>query len=152
MVTSVLALGSIVFEIIGNPLILYVLTSVGFAFLFDKKMDEPLWKGFVPFYNDYTLFKKVYNPTMYFVKLGSFVVSLFTFGFLIVFLIAFIVNLVIHVLLAKNMAKSFGAGTGTFFALIFIPYFWRIYMAFNDDEYLGNAYLGEVAEDIVYDD
>lgn len=100
-------------------LAVYIFYSYCLGLIF-KKAGQPLWAGFVPFYNTYILVKIVGRP-----------------GWWFVLLFIPIVNFIISIILYIDLAKSFGKGTGYGLALFFLGFIFIPILAFSNAAYVG---------------
>src|SRR4030081_163362 len=74
-----------------------------------RKAGQPLWAGFVPFYNTYVILKIVGRPGWWLILYFSPIVNV-------------VVGIIVYLDLAKSFGKGLGFGLGLFFlSFIFIP-------------------------------
>jgi hypothetical protein len=99
----------------------YVFYSYCLGLIF-QKAGQPLWAGFVPFYNTYIILKIIGRPGWW----------------LILFFIP-IVSIIVAIIVYIDLAKSFGKGTGYGLALFFLSFIFIPILAFSDARYLGPA-------------
>src|SRR5258708_398731 len=82
----------ILFVLIGIAVYAFYGYCLGLVF---QKAGQPLWAGFVPFYNTYILLKIVGRP-----------------GWWLIFYFIPILNLIFTIIVYLDLAKSFGKGVG----------------------------------------
>ena len=120
----------------------YVITAMGYAKMFGKA-GEPGWKAFVPFYNEYILFKTCWTTNMFFVSLilsilYSVVDSLGDNFFLkLLGFVIFIPSLLVDAKKAMNVSKAFNRGIGTAVGCFFFPVIFSWILGFGSAEYMG---------------
>jgi hypothetical protein len=85
-----------------------------------RKAGQPLWAGFVPFYNTYIILKIVGRP-----------------GWWLILYFIPIVNVVVGIIVYIDLAKSFGKGVGFGLGLFFLSFIFIPILAFSDARYLG---------------
>ena len=108
-------------------IVAYIITALGYCKMF-KKAGEPGWKGLVPFYNQYILYKISWRTNMFFIWLvldiAFAVLNRFREDNLILCLIAIVVGILGIVIDAKScgrVSKAYGRGLGTAVGLFFLP-------------------------------
>ena len=108
-------------------IVAYIITALGYCKMF-KKAGEPGWKGLVPFYNQYILYKLSWRTNMFFIWLvldiAFAVLNRFREDNLILCLIAIVVGILGIVIDAKScgrVSKAYGRGLGTAVGLFFLP-------------------------------
>lgn len=108
-------------------IVCYIITALGYCKMF-KKAGEPGWKGLVPFYNQYILYKISWRTNMFFIWLvldiAFVVLNRFREDNLILCLIAIVVGILGIVIDAKScgrVSKAYGRGLGTAVGLFFLP-------------------------------
>lgn len=108
-------------------IVAYIITALGYCKMF-KKAGEPGWKGLVPFYNKYILYKISWRTNMFFIWLvldiAFAVLNRFREDNLILCLIAIVVGILAIVIDAKScgrVSKAYGRGLGTAVGLFFLP-------------------------------
>ena len=121
--------------------VFYIFYAIGGYRMF-QKFGEPGWKAFIPFYNTYVQYCKVWNPTMGIVYVVLNLISSFgstdAEGFVaLLLLIAGIASIVISIMGNMKLAKSFGHGTGFALGLTFLQPIFILILGFGSDEYLG---------------
>ena len=125
-----------------------------------EKLGEAGWKGLIPFYGEYLIFKHVWNTKMFFITLAtSFVAvggleivkqlhansngSLETLiAVLVISLIALtfaIATGVMNIMVANKIAKAFGHGLGYTLGLIFLEPIFYIILGAGHDQYVGQT-------------
>jgi hypothetical protein len=110
---------------LAGLLLFYVVVYVFYGYCYGailKKAGQPLWAGFVPFYNLYLALKIAGRPGWW----------------LILFFIPF-VNIVIAIIFGIDLAKSFGKGTGFGLGLAFLGFIFIPILAFGSARYIGPA-------------
>ena len=115
-----------------------------------KKMGEPGWKSIIPFYNEYTLYKRTWK-TMYFwitLVIGIIAVMASTFSSAspnaaivcgLISLVCLIAACVISIIECNKISKSFGHGAGFTVGLVFLGSIFRLVLAFGASQYIGNT-------------
>ena len=119
----------------------YLITALGYAQMF-KKAGEAGWKGFIPVYNLYMLYKLCWKPNMFFIWLaldfvGVALPQIFADG-LIVSLICIVVGIASIVIDAKRcgrIAKAYGRGIGTAVGFFFFPIIFSWILGLGSAEY-----------------
>ena len=138
----------------GLSLVMMLATFAGLYKTFEK-MDEPGWKGLVPFYNTYIMFKKVWDLHHFYLFLltlagivlaeflavagmvmadnGSYFLLIFSMMLLFVCLVAV---MVINVMLDVRLAKAFNKNGWFAFGLIIMPAVFYLILGFDDEKFL----------------
>lgn len=142
------------------------LAMIGFAIVcwwkLYQKMEEPGWKALVPFYNEYTIFKRVWKPVAfvwYMLASIAFVVgyALMTVSYamyaasifdstmtvspalsIIAYVLVIVSSIVLFVISIKKnlkMAKCFGHGVGFGLGLVFLPVVFVAILALGNSIY-----------------
>ena len=108
-------------------IVAYIITALGYCKMF-KKAGEPGWKGLVPFYNQYILYKISWRTNMFFIwlvlEVGFTVLNRLSGDNLILTLLAIVVGILGIVIDAKScgrVSKAYGRGLGTAVGLFFFP-------------------------------
>ena len=108
-------------------IVAYIITALGYCKMF-KKAGEPGWKGLVPFYNKYILYKISWRTNMFFIWLvldiAFAVLNRFRGDNMILTLLAIVVGIAGIVIDAKScgrVSKAYGRGLGTAVGLFFLP-------------------------------
>ena len=131
-----------IFELIFK-LVMFVIEAVGLFKLY-RKMDEKEWMAFIPFFNEFALFKNTYNLKAFWIYMVCDLISTVLFGFentvVNVIGLAFgVVVLVILIKFAKNFAASFGRGKGFALLTLLFPAVMYVYAGYSDKvQYIGN--------------
>lgn len=123
--------------------IYYILTAVGLGKMF-KKAGEPAWKGWVPIFNMYILFKTCWKTNIFYVWLAfdlvGFVLNKLSGDNLILSLIAIafsIACMVIFALCCGHIAKAYGKGTGTAVGFFFLSVIFSWIIGAGKAQYIG---------------
>lgn len=146
-----------------------VLTIASWWVLY-MKMGEPGWKVLIPFYGEYTLFKRVWKPMVYFWYLlasavlfavyvylmVSFIVWINSFngaaapavsGYIVACILGFVsmvATVVISFMRNLKIAKCFGHGIGYCLGITFLPVVFIPILAFGSDCYVPVSQGSEV--------
>ena len=166
-VTAGVGLGMVIF------LLITLVISIVAVWKIFKKMGEPGWKSLIPYYSNYTMFKRVWNTKMFWVSLlvsfagGGYVGASgykaiskmsgadFLYGGTPVLsgsaatigLMLSLVTVVITLILIYKLSKSFGHGFGFFFGLMIFPLIFILILAFGSSRYIGPNSKGEEEDD-----
>lgn len=130
--------GATTIMVIGlMALIIAILVIVAMWRIF-KKAGEPGWKAIIPIYNNYILFKIVWDTKFFWISFGlgllsSIVNVLPAIGWLS-YLIS-IATFIIEVMVLNRLSKSFGHGTGFTIGLLFLPFIFFMILGFGSDEF-----------------
>ena len=100
-------------------LIGYAITAITLWRLFEKAGEEG-WKGIIPFYNIFILFKITWGN-----------------GWKMLFLLIPLFNIYVIIKTCINTARAFGKGGWFAVGLIFLSPIFGLILAFSDCEYLG---------------
>ena len=121
------AVGAIGLILTAVIVVLYIITALGYSKMF-KKAGEPGWKGLVPFYNQYILYKLSWRTNMFFIwlvlEIAFAVLNRLRGDNPILSLIAIVVGIAGIVINAKScgrVSKAYGRGLGTAVGLFFLP-------------------------------
>lgn len=144
--TAIAVLGAMIFGILIIALIWYLLASIG-RFKMLKKAGEAGWKGFIPIYNRYMLYKISWKPAMFAVYFVAAIITPFIGNpentiLSIISLALSIVIIVVTVKMCLYTAKAFGRGVGTGVLLIFFPFIMYLVLGFGKAQYIGNTTTG----------
>ena len=108
-------------------IVAYIITALGYCKMF-KKAGEPGWKGLVPFYNKYILYKISWRTNMFFIWLvldiAFTVLNRLRGDNLILTLLGIVVGIAGIVIDAEScgrVSKAYGRGLGTAVGLFFLP-------------------------------
>ena len=120
-------------------LIWYLLLAVGRWRMFEK-MGEPGWKGLIPIYADYILYKRCWQPPFFLVSLAAAIISGVgrnqeNPGFLVS--VAGTLGTVFDALLCWKVSRAFGHGIGVTLGLLFLNPVFMLYLGLGSDRYLG---------------
>lgn len=104
----------------------YCILSLVANFFFFGKIGEKRFLGFIPFVNDFILFRHFWNVKIYFIFLAADI--LFSFHPMLVsesfsqnlYFISSAIVFVINILLMDKIRNRFGKGIGYLFGLIFL--------------------------------
>lgn len=132
------ALAPVFAGILLAVLVMCILCLIAMCKLF-KKAGEPVWKVFVPFYGNYTLFKIAGKPSLFSVSLISTLCLALTRTVPAMPTVIALVQLVLHILLCVGLAKSFGKGGGFAAGLIFFYPLFLMILAFGAAKYMGSG-------------
>ena len=129
--------------IIFVSMILAILMIVSLWRVF-KKAGEEGWKAIIPFYNQYTLYKIVWDTKYFFVTLALIVVlwlslwlTSLTSIFMILYLACLLALVVIQIKATHKLSKSFGHGGGFTVGLIFLSVVFIPMLGFGTSQYQG---------------
>ena len=125
-------------------LIVYILFCAAYWGIF-QKAGEAGWKGLIPFYNEYTIFKLAWSPIVFWILIILAVLAVFynfhalgtvsTVGSFLSF-----ACFIIYCMRMSNLSKVFGHGGGCTAGLILLPLIFLLILAFGSSQYLGNPY------------
>lgn len=135
--------------IMGVVLLLYligvILMIVSMWVIFGKTGEEG-WKAIIPFYNNYTLYKIVWDTKFFYISLGlmlgMFVCSIgasYSAMFMLLYYICFLASMVIGILCEHKLSLSFGHGAGFTVGLVLLGIVFYPMLAFGRSSYLGNT-------------
>lgn len=157
MLTLMLALSAIGIVL----LIVWILDAIAKWNIF-KKAGEAGWKGIIPIYSDYVLYKIVWKPSMFWITL---VISIITailstitsmqtasvvnmgtayvnYGVIMALsLIQMILGIIIIVISVKfcvKTARAFGKGNGFAVGLFFLDFIFLLILGLGSSQYKGN--------------
>lgn len=122
-------------------IIIYIISAIANWKIFTKA-DVEGWKGLIPFYNGYILYKISWKTVYFFltyilVFAGSIITNLTSLPTLIA-LILYIAWAVISVTEQYKLAKAFGHGIGFTIGLILLNPIFMLILGFDKSEYVGN--------------
>ena len=108
-----------------------------------EKAGEPGWKGIIPVYGEYILYKISWNTMMFWVSLVLAVFISVTVGMTnsfstVLSVIATTALTVIQIIALVKLARAFGKGGGFAVGLIFLNVIFMYILAFGSAEYKGN--------------
>ena len=109
------------------------------------KAGEEGWKSIIPFYNNYILYKIVWDTKFFFISLGlilgmwlCMIGASFSAIFTMLYLACLIAGAVIGIMCDYKLSKSFGHGAGFTVGLIFLGIIFYPILGFGRSPYLGN--------------
>lgn len=125
-------------------IVVYLLSATAYWGIF-QKAGEAGWKGLIPFYNEYTVFKLAWSPIAFWLLIVLAVLAVFcnfhnpgtvsTTGSFLSF-----ACFIIYCMRMSNLSKVFGHGGGFTAGLILLPLIFLLILAFGSSQYLGNPY------------
>ncbi|MBU5305346.1 hypothetical protein KQI50_17185 [Eubacterium callanderi] len=126
------------------PLLLllwYILTLAAGWKMFEKA-GEPGWKSFIPFYNEYTVYKFSWNTMIFWINFICVVLSrlLGNSDVGILGLIAGVLNLLsaaLYVGISYKLAQSFGQGVAFTIGLVILRPVFILMLGFGSADYIG---------------
>ena len=114
------------------------------------KAGEKGWKVFIPFYNEYLLFKRVWDKNVYWFQLVFTVLYAavavmrripenepYTVLLSILLIVTGVINVILFVFRQLHLATAFGYPTGFGIGLIFVPVVMTCILAFGRAQYIG---------------
>lgn len=140
---------------IGFFLLVAAIAVIGIAYqcaiceILRKAGEVKSWKGIIPVYSTFLLFRYVWSTKAFWIYLlfgviaiiGAFLIPVNVMLGLIV-IVGFLVALVVmSIMFTYKMCKSFGHGAGWTIGLILLNTIFTLMLAFGKSEYRGNAYL-----------
>lgn len=126
-------------------LILYVITSLAMAKMFTKAGEDG-WKGWVPIYNSYMVYKLTWTKNMFWISIilgivlgivSSAAAVYASVPLTVIQVIIYVITIVIGIIAMNKISKSYGHGIGFTIGLIFIPFIFYLIIAFGNSEYKG---------------
>lgn len=140
IVTVIISVAYLVVQIIANWIML-------------EKAGEKGWKSIIPFYGDYTLYKVVWQPKMYWIYLVLVIVEavfeyladrvfpIIALGtvFTIVQMVFLILSLIVQFYLCRKLAFSFGKSSGFAVGLFFLYPIFSMILAFGSSRFIGKS-------------
>ena len=109
------------------------------------KAGEEVCKAIIPFYNNYIIYKIVWDTKFFFISLGlilgmwfCMIGSSFSAIFTMLYLACLIAGAVIGIMCDYKLSKSFGHGAGFTVGLIFLGIIFYPILGFGRSPYLGN--------------
>ena len=158
-----MAVLSSILSSIWVPLLSYIITSAGEWFILEKA-GESGWKGCIPVYRIYILFKLFWEKKYFFLYLAAqfvfgiamffayfqlalyivaqasdngFVYDISGIGVLGIFLVVlWIINLILKWLYLRNITKAFGAGTLFTVGMFFFPGIFMLILGLSDKYFM----------------
>ena len=140
IITTVISVAYVVLQIIANWTIL-------------EKAGEKGWKSLIPFYGEYTLYKIVWQPKMYWIYLilsvvqGVFnylsdnVFQLTALGvvFTLIYVVFMLLALALNLFFCRKLAFSFGKSSSFAIGLFFLYPIFSMILAFGNSRYIGKS-------------
>lgn len=137
--------GAMMLILVVLTVVCYIVTALGYSKMF-KKAGEAGWKAFVPFYNQYILYKLSWKTNMFFVwlvlEIVFAVLNRVSGEGLILNLIAIVVGIAGIVLDAKccgRISKAYGKGTGMAVGMFFFPVIFSWILGMGSAQYTAPA-------------
>ena len=124
-------------------IIFYILIAVA-EWKIMLKAGEPGWKGIIPIYNVYTLYKISWRTNMFWallvLELIAAIIQSISASLLLIFAgwICSLVGLVIAIMGLHQLSKAFGHGVGFTLGLIFFSPIFLLILGFGGSQYMGN--------------
>ncbi len=108
-----------------------------------EKAGEAGWKGIIPIYNEYMLYKISWKVAVFWVLFILTIASSVLLGMVsavpsVIGMILLIAVSVIEIIAQVKLAKAFGKGGGFAVGLIFLNVIFMYILAFGSAEYKGN--------------
>ncbi|MEE1317919.1 MAG: DUF5684 domain-containing protein [Ruminococcus sp.] len=140
IVTVIISVAYLVVQIIANWILL-------------EKAGEKGWKSIIPFYGDYTLYKVVWQPKMYWIYLVLVIVEavieyladrvfpIIALGtvFTIVQMVFLILSLIVQFYFCRKLAFSFGKSSGFAVGLFFLYPIFSMILAFGSSRFISKS-------------
>ena len=105
-----------------------------------EKAGEAGWKCLIPYYATFVEYNFTWNKTFAIVAVAlmaaSSVVGLLGLPAIIASIIS-LANFVLSIIESVKLSKAFGHGVGFAVGLIFLPFIFRLILAFGDSQYVG---------------
>lgn len=131
--------------LVAVVVVLYLIMALGYCKMF-KKAGEPGWKGLIPFYNQYILYKISWKGSMFFIwlvlEIAFTVLNRLSGDNLILSLISIVVGIagiVIEVKRCGRLSKAYGRGIGTAVGLFFLPVIFSWILGLGSAQYTAPA-------------
>lgn len=111
------------------------------------KMGEPGWKGLIPVYNDYILYRSIWNVKMFVISyVLAILAGLSSVGegtsveivFSVIAVVSAVALVVILIMHSSKLSNAFGHGTGFTLGLIFFEPVFKLILGFGSSGYIGN--------------
>ena len=125
-------------------IVVYLLSATAYWGIF-QKAGEVGWKGLIPLYNTYIVFKLAWKTAVFWILVILAVLAGFcnlgepgtisTLGSFLSF-----ACFIIYCMCMSNLSKVFGHGGGFTAGLILLPLIFLLILAFGNSQYLGNPY------------
>ena len=105
-----------------------------------EKAGEAGWKCLIPYYATFVEYNFTWNKTFAIVAVALMAASTVV-GWLglpaIIASIISLANFVLSIIESVKLSKAFGHGVGFAVGLIFLPFIFRLILAFGDSQYVG---------------
>ncbi len=133
-------------------ILLFLIYAVGLWKVF-VKFGESGWKAIIPFYDDYIVFKHIWKPSVFWLKLvssillsvGSYFAAQDQFAGTSVQIVGFVVagvflmiTVFIAIVYASKFSEAFGKGILTAVLIFFLEDLMMIVLGWGDARYRGN--------------
>ena len=124
-------------------IIFYILIAVA-EWKIMVKAGEPGWKGIIPIYNVYNLYKISWKTNMFWallvLELLAGIIQSASGSLLLAFVgwICSVAGLVIGIMGLHKVSKAFGHGVGFTLGLIFLNPIFLLILGFGGSQYMGN--------------
>ena len=116
-----------------------------------EKAREAGWKGLVPFYRTYCIFKIAWSADVFWIYLGSGVLtgifayllniinpmSIFYTVVLVLTLLSGLVAVIVMVMNSIRLSKAFSKSKGFMWGLVLLPTVFYLILAFDKSKYIG---------------
>jgi hypothetical protein len=107
-----------------------------------KKMGEPGWKGIIPYYNTYVMCKHVWKREIFWwiagLSVATVVLTWLGVSSLLISLLG-LVQFILSIGITIKEGKAFGKGVGFIIGMIFLPFIFKLILAFGSAEFIGQA-------------
>ncbi|MCR4693924.1 MAG: DUF5684 domain-containing protein [Pseudobutyrivibrio sp.] len=134
-------------------LVFLALMAVGRWKVFTK-MGEKGWKGIIPFYSGYLMYKRTWDTIFFWMYLvlnvvGSLLSRVVRMGFMplavgqiVSYLSSMLVvlGLIVNVVMLRNLARAFGKGWGFTIGLVLLNPIFIFILGMSESQYTGNIY------------
>lgn len=136
------ALGGILLGALAIAFVVWILNCIATMFVF-KKMGVPMWKAWIPLYNQYLLFQYTWDTKWFFILLcGGFVRGAVTgttqSGFVAAIgSVVAILLLLISIMQCVKYSKAFGHSYGFAAGLVFLPTIFTFVLGLGSSTYQG---------------
>jgi hypothetical protein len=107
-----------------------------------KKMGEPGWKGIIPYYNTYVLCKHVWKTSIFWWIAGLSVATVVLTGLGASSLLISLLGLaqwILSIGITIKEGDAFRKGVGFIIGMIFLPFIFKLILAFGSAEFSGQA-------------
>lgn len=140
---------AMIMGIIGIAFVIWLIAAIIMIvskWIIFGKAGEKGWKAIIPFYNDYILYKIVWDTRFFFISLGLVLgMSVCSVGssyseiFTLLYYACLIAGAVIGIMCQHKLSQSFGHGAGFTVGLVLLGIIFYPILAFGRSMYLGNA-------------